>query len=123
MSGRAADILAGILDTVPVSGAAAAVRAGRPAYEAPSALSGARVREALHGLTLRGRSFLAAGATAMLCGIVLGEHDLVRIGVLVALLPLVAALWVARAGNRLGLVRTLGARQVEVGQRAACTSS
>ena len=74
--------------------------------------------EAMRGFTLRGRSFIAAGLTAMLCGIVLGERDLVRIGVLVATLPVVAALWIARSGNRLGLARTLGAGQVEVGQRA-----
>ncbi|HEX2895964.1 MAG TPA: DUF58 domain-containing protein [Marmoricola sp.] len=80
--------------------------------------AGPAIREALHGFTLRGRSFVAAGLTAVACGIVLGEHDLVRIGLLVALLPVVAALWVARAGNRLGLGRTLGASQVEVGQRA-----
>ena len=78
----------------------------------------AAVREALHGFTLRGRSFIAAGLTAAVCGIVLGERDLVRIGALVVFLPLVAALWVARSGNRLGLARTLGASQVEVGQRA-----
>jgi hypothetical protein len=77
------------------------------------------LREALHGFTLRGRGFVAAGLTAVLCGVVLGERDLVRIGVLVALLPLVAALWIARAGNRLGLARTLGASQVEAGQRAS----
>ena len=76
------------------------------------------VREALRSLTLRGRAFLAGGATAVLCGIVMGEHDLVRIGVLVVLLPLVTAAWVARSGNRLGLVRTLSARQVETGQPA-----
>jgi uncharacterized protein (DUF58 family) len=78
----------------------------------------AAVREAMHGFTLRGRSFIAAGLTAAVCGIVLGERDLVRIGALVVLLPLVAALWVARSGNRLGLARTLGASQVEVGQRS-----
>jgi hypothetical protein len=77
------------------------------------------MREALRGFTLRGRSFIAAGLTAVLCGIVLGERDLVRIGALIVLLPLVAALWIARSGNRLGLARTLGATQVEVGQRAA----
>ena len=76
------------------------------------------MREALHSFTLRGRSFIAAGLTAVLCGIVLGERDLVRIGALVVLLPLVAALWIARSGNRIGLSRTLGATQVEVGQRA-----
>jgi uncharacterized protein (DUF58 family) len=76
------------------------------------------LREALRGFTLRGRSFNAAGLTAVLCGIVLGERDLVRIGALIVLLPMVAALWIARSGNRLGLARTLGATQVEVGQRA-----
>ncbi len=76
------------------------------------------MREALRSLTLRGRAFLAGGTTAVFCGIVMGEHDLVRIGVLVLLLPLVTAGWVAHAGNRLGLVRTLSARQVETGQSA-----
>ncbi len=76
------------------------------------------LNEAFRGLTLRGRSFIAAGLTATLCGIVLGERDLVRIGALVVLLPIFAALWIARAGNRIGLSRTLGATQVEVGQRA-----
>ena len=78
----------------------------------------AAVREAMRGFTLRGRSFIAAGLTAAVCGILRGERDLVRIGALVVLLPLVAALWVARSGNRLGLARTLGASQVEVGQRS-----
>src|SRR5690349_21238010 len=76
------------------------------------------LNEAFRGLTLRGRSFIAAGLTAPLCGIVLGERDLVRIGALVVLLPIFAALWIARAGNRIRLSRTLGATQVEVGQRA-----
>lgn len=87
-------------------------------HESSRVLPSTALREALHGFTLRGRSFIAAGLTAVLCGIVLGERDLVRIGVLVALLPLVAALWIARSSNRLGLARTLGAAQVEVGQRA-----
>jgi uncharacterized protein (DUF58 family) len=79
----------------------------------------AALREAMRGFTLRGRSFIAAGLTAVVCGIVLGERDLVRIGALGVLLPVVAALWIARSGNRLGLARTLGAGQVEVGQRVA----
>jgi uncharacterized protein (DUF58 family) len=86
--------------------------------QSPRVPASAAIREAMHGFTLRGRSFIAAGITAAVCGIVLGERDLVRIGALVVLLPLVAALWVARSGNRLGLARTLGASQVEVGQRA-----
>jgi hypothetical protein len=91
----------------------------RVASEPVRILPGPALREALRGFTLRGRSFIAAGLTAILCGIVLGERDLVRIGMLVALLPVFAALWIARAGNRLGLARTLGASQVEVGQRAS----
>lgn len=75
-------------------------------------------REALGALTVRGRGFIAAGAAASGCGIVLGERDLVRIGFVVLLLPLIAAIWVARSGNRLGLVRSLSSTQIEVGQTA-----
>lgn len=76
------------------------------------------MREALRALTPRGRGFVAAGLTAAGCGILFGERDLVRIGVLVTLLPLVTALWIARSGSRLGLTRTLSAHQVETGQGA-----
>lgn len=72
--------------------------------------------EALGALTARGRAFLAAGITAALCGIVLGERDLVGIGVLVGVLPLVTAWWIARGRHRLAVTRTLGTAQVEVGQ-------
>lgn len=74
------------------------------------------LREALGALTNRGRGFVAGGAATSLCGVVLGERDLVRIGFVVLLLPLVAAFWVARTGNRLGLVRTLASNQIAVGQ-------
>jgi uncharacterized protein (DUF58 family) len=73
-------------------------------------------REALGSMTVRGRGFVSAGLAATVCGIVLGERDLIRIGFVVLLLPVVAALWVARSGNRLGLVRTLASTQIEVGQ-------
>jgi uncharacterized protein (DUF58 family) len=76
------------------------------------------MREALRALTPRGRGFLAAGLTATACGILFGERDLVRIGFLVALLPLVTAAWIARSGHRLGLARTLSAHQVETGQQS-----
>lgn len=67
-------------------------------------------------MTTRGRGFLAGGITAVLCGILLGEKDLVRIGALVLLLPLVTVVWMAHARHRIELVRTLAASQVEVGQ-------
>ncbi len=95
----------------------------QPGTVSPTGRSGAAARprpdafrEALGALTNRGRGFVAGGIAASLCGVVLGERDLIRIGFVVLLLPLVAAFWVARTGSRLGLVRTLGSTQIEVGQ-------
>ena len=42
------------------------------------------MREALAGLTVRGRAFLAAGVTAIVCAILLGQPTLTRVGVLIA---------------------------------------
>ena len=50
------------------------------------------MREALSGLTVRGRAFLAAGITAVVCAVLLGQPTLTRVGVLVAALPLLTAL-------------------------------
>ena len=47
------------------------------------------LRAALAGLTTRGRSFLAAGVAAAVCAYVLGQADLLRVGLLLAALPLV----------------------------------
>ncbi len=76
------------------------------------------MREALAGLTLRGRAFLAAGLTAVLCAVALGEQSLARVGVLVAALPLLAALFIGRSRYRLALVRTVTPRLVVAGQPA-----
>ena len=65
------------------------------------------MREALAGLTVRGRAFLAAGVTAIVCAIVLGQPQLTRVGVLVAALPLLAAVLIGRSRYRLSLVRTV----------------
>ena len=45
------------------------------------------MRAALSGLTTRGRCLLAAGVAAALCGVVLGERDLLRVAVLLCVLP------------------------------------
>ncbi|WP_375498188.1 DUF58 domain-containing protein [uncultured Jatrophihabitans sp.] len=59
------------------------------------------------GFTTRASCLLAAGITAVLCGVLLGETDLVRAGVLAAAIPLVAAVIVHRSrlqvANRRGL--------------------
>jgi hypothetical protein len=76
------------------------------------------MREALAGLTVRGRAFLAAGITTIVAAIVVGHSSVVRIGVLVAALPLLTAWWVGRSRYRLALVRTLSPQLVVAGQPA-----
>lgn len=65
------------------------------------------MRRALRGLTLRGRAFLAAGVTAVVCAVVLGQDSLVRIGALAVFLPLVTAFVVGRRRYRLRTTRVL----------------
>jgi uncharacterized protein (DUF58 family) len=68
------------------------------------------------GFTTRGRSFLAAGLAAVLCGLGLGEPELVRVGALVFLLPLLAALAAGRARYRLSCLRQVSPPRVAAGQ-------
>ncbi|MEU4832760.1 DUF58 domain-containing protein [Streptosporangium sp. NPDC023615] len=75
----------------------------------------------LKALTARGRSFLASGVAALLCAFFLGEHDLLRIGVLVVALPLLAAMVVARTRYRLSCARRLDPPRSEVGSEATVT--
>ena len=50
------------------------------------------MRNALSTLTTRGRAFFSAGITASLCSILLGQRDLLRVGLLLISLPLITAL-------------------------------
>lgn len=81
------------------------------------------MREALAGLTVRGRAFVAAGVTAIVCAVLLGQDELTRVGVLVLALPLVAAAVIARNRYRLALVRTVTPQLVAAGQPARVTLS
>lgn len=76
------------------------------------------MREALGGLTVRGRAFVAAGVTAMVCAVILGQPALTRVGVLVLALPLVTAAVIGRGRYRLALVRTVNPQLVTAGQPA-----
>lgn len=76
------------------------------------------MREALSGLTVRGRAFLAAGVTAVVCAVLLGQPALTRVGVLVMALPLVTAVVLGRSRYRLALVRTVTPQLVVAGQPA-----
>ncbi len=76
------------------------------------------MRQALRGLTTRGRSFLAAGAAAGLSALVLGERDLLRVAILLAALPLLAAAYVGQTRYRLSCTRSVEPSRVPVGSPA-----
>jgi uncharacterized protein (DUF58 family) len=76
------------------------------------------MRQALRGLTTRGRSFLAAAAAAGLSALVLGERDLLRVALLLAALPLLAAAYVGQTRYRLSCTRTVDPARVPVGAPA-----
>ena len=76
------------------------------------------VREALRGLTTRGRSFLAAAAAAGISAVILGERDLLRVAVLLAVLPLLAAAYVGRSRYKLACNRSLEPARAPVGSSA-----
>jgi uncharacterized protein (DUF58 family) len=95
-----------------------------PAHPAPAAgppgttaRSGGRpqggaLRTALGGLTTRGRSFVAAGVAAAACSYLLGQADLLRIGLLLAALPLVCVAVLYRTRYRVAGSRRLSPSRV-----------
>ncbi|WP_149179777.1 DUF58 domain-containing protein [Streptomyces sp. TRM49041] len=87
--------------------------AGEPA--APDGAVKGGVRGALGGLTTRGRSFLAAGVAAAACAYVLGQPDLLRVGLLLAALPLVCVAVLYRTRYRVTGSRWLSPQRVAAG--------
>ncbi|MFJ8808971.1 DUF58 domain-containing protein [Streptomyces sp. NPDC102490] len=79
---------------------------------------GGGVRTALAGLTTRGRSFLAAGIAAAICAYVLGQSDLLRVGLLLGALPLVCAAVLHRTRYRVAGSRRLSPGRVSAGSEA-----
>ncbi|MFF8829015.1 DUF58 domain-containing protein [Streptomyces sp. NPDC015131] len=76
------------------------------------------MRAALGGLTTRGRSFLAAGVAAAVCAYVLGQADLLRVGLLLAVLPLVCVLALYRTRHQVAGSRRLSPQRVPAGAEA-----
>nr|WP_093709214.1 DUF58 domain-containing protein [Streptomyces sp. 2131.1] len=76
------------------------------------------VRAALGGLTTRGRSFLAAGSAAAVCAYVLGQGDLLRVGLLLAVLPLVCVTVLYRTRYRVTGTRKLSPSRVPAGSES-----
>ncbi len=72
----------------------------------------------MRGLTTRGRSFLAAAAAAGISAFILGERDLLRVAILLAALPLLAAAYVGRSRYKLACTRSLEPGRAPVGSSA-----
>ncbi|MEU0070330.1 DUF58 domain-containing protein [Streptomyces sp. NPDC006332] len=76
------------------------------------------IRTALAGLTTRGRSFFAAGVAAAICAYVLGQSDLLRVGLLLAALPLICVTVLFRTRYRVAGSRRLSPARVPAGSEA-----
>jgi uncharacterized protein (DUF58 family) len=61
---------------------------------------------------------MAAGITAIVCAFVVGERDLLRVGVLILALPLLSALVVSRTRYRLSCTRRTDPSRLPVGHEA-----
>ncbi|MFC8919872.1 DUF58 domain-containing protein [Streptomyces sp. NPDC057116] len=90
--------------------------AGGPAAREGESMGG--VRAALGGLTTRGRSFLAAGIAAAICAYVLGQGDLLRVGLLLAVLPLICVTVLYRTRHQVAGSRRLSPQRVAAGAEA-----
>jgi len=80
--------------------------------------SGGGLRAALSGLTTRGRSFLAAGVAATVCAYVLGQPDLLRVGLLLVVLPPACVVALVRTRHRITATRRLTPARVAAGEEA-----
>ena len=80
------------------------------------------MRALFGSLTTRGRSFLAAGAAAIVCGLAIPETDLVRVGALLVILPLISAMIARRSRYRLTCSRRLDPPRVPAGTQATVTA-
>jgi uncharacterized protein (DUF58 family) len=67
------------------------------------------------GFTTRATCLLAAGTTAILCGVLLGEQDLLRAGVLAVVTPLLAAVVVRSSQLRVGSKRSVEPARADAG--------
>ncbi len=76
---------------------------------------------ALAGLTGRGRALVAVGLGVLAAAVVFGQRDLLRVGVLVLVLPLLSVALLARTRYRLACARSVIPARVPVGGEASAT--
>ena len=67
------------------------------------------------GLTTRGSALITAGGTALICGVALGQRDLVRVALLLILVPVVAAYVVSRSRVSIACARSAEPERVSPG--------
>jgi uncharacterized protein (DUF58 family) len=80
------------------------------------------MRALFGSLTTRGRSFVAAGGAAVVCGLSIPEPDLVRVGALLIVLPTVSAFAARRSRYRLSCSRRLDPPRVPAGESTSVTA-
>jgi len=80
------------------------------------------MRALFGSLTTRGRSFVAAGGAAVVCGLSIPEPDLVRVGALLVVLPVVSAFTARRSRYRLSCSRRLDPPRVPAGESTSVTA-
>jgi uncharacterized protein (DUF58 family) len=73
------------------------------------------VRKTWRLLTARGRFFVLGGLAAIIGSMAAGQRDVMRIGLLLLILPVLAAILVARARLRLSCERSVEPAQVQLG--------
>ena len=83
----------------------------------PTAAPGSR----LSGLTTRGRCLIAGGAATAACAVVLDERDLLRLGLFIVVLPLLAALLAARTRRAVRVRRRIAPDRLSVGSDGEVT--
>jgi uncharacterized protein (DUF58 family) len=79
------------------------------------------VRQLRRSLTTRGAAFAGSGLVLVAAGILLGQHDVTRIGVLLLALVVIALVLVRRHGLHLDVVRTASPSRVAIDERAVVT--
>ncbi|MFE3934757.1 DUF58 domain-containing protein [Streptomyces goshikiensis] len=92
--------------------------AGAPSGAGGEGRPAGGLRSSLSGLTTRGRSFVAAGIAAAVCAYVLGQEELLRVGLLLAALPLICVLALHRTRHRVTGSRRLTPTRVSAGGEA-----
>ncbi|HEU0132234.1 MAG TPA: DUF58 domain-containing protein [Mycobacteriales bacterium] len=74
--------------------------------------------EPLRGLTVRGRSFVAAGLACVLGSFVVGQRAVLQVGVFLIAMPVLAAVYVSRSRYRISCTRALVPGRLPVGHAA-----